>query len=107
MNVMMMIGFGSLITVLTGRIYDQYGCRPTVIFNLFLMTVTTLNIYVFIVTKTYNYQTFLMVFSWGMIDSSIQTHIYALIGSEFPNSTVAYAIFNLFQSSAVLIFEII
>jgi hypothetical protein len=49
----------------------------------------------------------MVVFSWGAVDSSIQTHVYAVIGSEFPNSTVAYAIFNLFQSSAVLIFEIV
>jgi hypothetical protein len=48
MNVMMMIGFGSLITVLTGYIYDKYGNKPTVFFNLFLMTLTTMNIYVFI-----------------------------------------------------------
>lgn len=49
MNVMMMIGFGSLITVLTGHIFDKYGNKPTAIFNLFLMTLTTLNIYVFII----------------------------------------------------------
>ncbi len=96
MNVMILIGVGSLTTVITGQVFDKFGNKLTVIFNLLILTITTLCLFIFLESKQYNYQTFMLVFFWGMLDSSLCTHCYALIGSEFDNSTVAYAIFNLF-----------
>ncbi len=42
-----------------------------------------------------------------MLDASIATHTYSQVGKEFDNSTSGYATYNIFQSLAVLILQLV
>ena len=60
----------------------------------------------FIGAKEYSWVVGALVFTWGMMDSSMATHCYSAIGKEFNDSPFGYAIYNFFQSLAVLTFQV-
>lgn len=105
MTVMSLIGLGALLgTISIGFTYDKLGHKSACIQNIVLLSAVALFLFAFIANKQYNYQVFMMVFTWGMMDSSMATHSYSAIGIEFNDNPIGYAIYNMFQSLAVLIF---
>eukprot|EP00347_Sterkiella_histriomuscorum_P020663 403336944 len=108
MSVMSLIGLGALFgTILIGYTYDKFGHKPASIQNIVILLVVALFVFAFGETREYNYQVFMMTLTWGMMDSSMATHCYSSLGIEFNDNPVGYALYNLFQSLAVLIFQMI
>ena len=64
-------------------------------------------VFQFIHAKDYNYFAFMMVLTWGILDSSVNTGVQALLGREFNKSPHAYGMLYICQSFFVVIFETI
>jgi predicted MFS family arabinose efflux permease len=97
MNVLIMLGFGALLgTFLIGNVKDRYGHKVTTFMNLIILILTSVTLFIFLRSKEYNSEVYLMVFCWGTLDACISTHTYSTIGKEFDNSPAGYATYNLF-----------
>ncbi|CDW80606.1 major facilitator superfamily protein [Stylonychia lemnae] len=108
MGVMSLLGFGALVGALgIGYTYDKHGHKNAAFQNIVILILVSIFLFGFIYKKSYDAIVFMMVFTWGVMDSSMATHSYTSLGIEFNDSPIAFAIYNTFQSLAVIIFSCI
>jgi predicted MFS family arabinose efflux permease len=108
MDTMVFFGIGALIgTIGVGQVVDRFGNKPAIFINFMLIALTTYVAIACIVTNEISYEASLLAFFWGMQDSTVSTHCYQIISSEFNDSLEGYSVYNLVQSFVVLIFQLL
>jgi predicted MFS family arabinose efflux permease len=102
---MVAFGFGEVIGgFLIGIIIDKIGSKKTSIVNVIIILVL-INVTAFSVNSNkYDWITFLMCFLWGFQDSSLNIHIFQILGFEFISQSEPFGVLNIMQGIAAFLF---
>ena len=105
---MIFLGIGEVLGApMFGNIRDRIGNKAALIF-LFILTALAVTCFMYLnQVNEWSRLAYVMCFSWGLQDGSINTMIICLFGYEFENEAIAFSCFNFVQSSSVFILLLI
>eukprot|EP00347_Sterkiella_histriomuscorum_P022843 403336943 len=106
MLAMVAFGVGEMIGgQIIGQVVDKVSSKAACVVNLGIMIVMMAFTFAFLGVYEYGWLPFLMCFFWGLQDSSVNTHVFEMLGFEFDNSDDAFAIYSLMQSIISFVFQ--
>lgn len=92
---MVLFGVGEMAGgYVTGQLCDKYSQKYTCLINsvvCLVMTAVTLGSLFWL---KFNWLSFVMCFTWGYQDGSLNTHTMSILGKEFENASEPFCVFS-------------
>lgn len=99
---MVLFGFGELIgSYLQGYIIDRWNTKKATLSIILFVSMMIMVTITAIKWNSYGFITFFMTFLWGLQDSSMNVHLFQILGFEFDTAAEPFSVYLMMQGLSI------
>ena len=95
---MVALGVGEIVgSQAIGAVVDKVNSKFAVLVIMGLLGFAVVATIVYLIIYKFSWLAFVMAFLWGAQDGAVNTHCMEMMGFEFDDNAIVFAVFSLFQ----------